>query len=64
MLGKLGASSNRAHFAGASRETEFYAGVGVGLAMTKNIGLRLEYEDFGKLSDVAGTSNSRARTWA
>ena len=59
LLGKLGATSNRASFAGASNHTDLLAGVGVGYSMTKNLGLRLEYEDFGKLSNVSSGNNSR-----
>ena len=33
--------------------------MGVGYSMTKNLGLRLEYEDFGKLSNVSSGNNSR-----
>lgn len=34
-------------------------GVGVNYSMTKNIGLRLEYEDFGKLSDAGSNNKGR-----
>lgn len=61
LLGKLGAASNRAHFSGASNHTDWLVGVGVGYSMSKNLGLRLEYEDFGKLSDVSTGDNSRGR---
>jgi OOP family OmpA-OmpF porin len=59
LFGKLGASSNRPRFSGASDHTGLLAGVGVGYRMTKNIGLRLEYEDFGKLSDDSNGNNTR-----
>jgi OOP family OmpA-OmpF porin len=59
LFGKLGASSNRPRFTGASDHTGLLAGVGVGYNMSKNIGLRLEYEDFGKLSDDSSGSNTR-----
>jgi OOP family OmpA-OmpF porin len=59
LLGKLGAASNRAHFAGAQKNTELLAGVGVGFGMTKNLGLRLEYENFGKLSKSGTGEDSR-----
>jgi len=60
VLGKLGAAANRPHFAGASNHTDLLAGVGVGYTMTKNVGLRLEYEEFGKLSNSAG-SNTKGK---
>lgn len=59
LVGKLGASSNRSHFAGATNHTDLLAGVGVGYRMSKNLGLRLEYEDFGKLSDSGNDSRGR-----
>jgi OOP family OmpA-OmpF porin len=61
LLGKLGASSNRSHFAGSSRHTDLLVGAGVGFKLSKNAGLRLEYEDFGKLSDNNPGNNSRGR---
>jgi len=61
LLGKLGAASNRPDFSGASNHTDWLVGIGVGYSMTKNLGLRLEYEDFGKLSDVSTGDNSRGR---
>ena len=64
LLGKLGAASNRAHFSGASNHTDWLVGVGVGYSMNKNLGLRLEYEDFGKLSDVSTGDNARGRNLA
>lgn len=59
LLGKVGAVSNRAHFSGASNRTDLLLGVGVGYAMSKNLGVRLEYEDYGKLSDNGNGNNSR-----
>lgn len=61
LLGKLGATSNRSDFAGASNHTDLLAGLGVGYSMTKNVGVRLEYEDFGKLSKAGTGSDSRGR---
>lgn len=50
LIGKLGATSNRPHFAGSSNHSDLLVGLGVGYSLTKNVGVRLEYEDFGKLS--------------
>ena len=61
LLGKLGATSNRSYFSGASNHTDLLAGVGVGYSMTKNVGVRLEYEDFGKLSKNSTGNNARGR---
>jgi len=59
LLGKLGAAASRPHFTGASDRTDMLIGIGVGYSLTKNLGLRLEYEDFGKLSKVSTGSTSR-----
>jgi OOP family OmpA-OmpF porin len=60
LIGKLGASTNRADFAGASDHTDVLVGLGLGYSFTKSVGMRLEYEDLGKLSD-AGVGNSRGK---
>ncbi len=59
LLGKVGAAANHPKFAGASNHTDLLLGVGVGYGLTKNLGLRLEYEDFGKLSKTSTGNNSR-----
>ena len=46
-------------FSGTARENDLLVGVGIGYSFNRNVGLRLEYEDFGKLSDVASGNNSR-----
>jgi OOP family OmpA-OmpF porin len=58
LLGKLGATSNRPKFTGASNKTDLLLGVGIGYSMTKNLGVRLEYEDFGKLSKSSAGGDS------
>jgi OOP family OmpA-OmpF porin len=50
LMGKLGAALNRPEFAGSSDRSSLLVGVGVGYTLSRNVGLRLEYEDFGKLS--------------
>ncbi|MDP1671583.1 MAG: outer membrane beta-barrel protein [Burkholderiales bacterium] len=59
MLGKLGVASNRPHFAGSSNRTGLLVGVGVGYTLSRNVGLRVEYEDFGKLSKNNIGSNTK-----
>lgn len=59
VFGKLGAAANRPHFSGSSRRTDLLVGVGVGYTFTKNIGLNLEYEDYGKLSKSDNGTNAR-----
>lgn len=59
LLGKLGLAANRTRFAGTTNYKDLLVGVGVGYSFTKQFGLRLEYEDFGKLSNQGGANNSR-----
>ena len=58
LLGKLGATSNRPKFSGGGNHSDLLLGLGVGYTMTKNVGLRLEYEDFGHLSNSSIGGNS------
>ncbi len=61
LLGKLGATSNHAHFADSSRRTSLLAGIGIGFNINRNLGLRLEYDDFGKLPNTGTGDNSQGR---
>lgn len=53
MFGKLGVSRNKASYPGATTRTSTLYGIGGSYALSQNMGLRLEYEDFGRLSDAA-----------
>lgn len=59
LFGKLGATENRPDAAGMGNHTAVLLGVGVGYSLSRNVGVRLEYEDFGKLSDANGSSRGR-----
>lgn len=59
LLGKLGATSNRPQFAGAGDHTDLLVGLGVGYSLNRNLGLRLEYEDLGRLTKTSVTGNTR-----
>jgi len=59
LLGKLGAANNRPDAAGNGNNTAVLIGVGVGYSFNRNVGMRLEYEDFGKLSDASGSSRGK-----
>lgn len=61
LIGKLGAAWNRPEFAGSSNNTELLVGVGVGYSVNKNLGVRLEYENFGKLSDANSGGDSKGQ---
>lgn len=64
LLGKLGVTRNDADFVGAERKTSTLAGVGVGYAFLPNVGLRLEYEDYGKLASTGVGSDNKGRNVA
>lgn len=59
LLGKLGAAFNRPQFAGADDRTALLVGLGVGYSLSRNVGLRVEYEDFGRLSKGGVGSGSK-----
>lgn len=64
LFGKLGATRNHIKFGNSSRRTGLLAGVGLGFKPTQNIGLRVEYEDFGKLpTDMTGVS-TKVTNWS
>jgi len=51
VLGKFGVSSNRTGFAGTDDRRQALVGIAVGYTINKNLGLRLEYETYGKIAD-------------
>jgi len=59
LLGKLGVAMNRPQSAGLSDRTDLLMGLGVGYTLSRNVGLRLEYEDFGKMAKNGIGSDSR-----
>ncbi len=72
LMGKLGATSNStgdltatvgttSATAKGTSNTDLLAGVGAGYNFTKNLGVRLEYENFGKLGSG---SSIRADNWS
>jgi OOP family OmpA-OmpF porin len=77
LMAKLGASRNHvgggnftvAGFAapiGGTSKTSLLAGAGAGYDFTKNVGVRLEYENFGKFCGSCGPTNNaiKASNWA
>ena len=62
IFGKLGATRNHIKFGGSSDHTDLLAGVGIGYNFTPNVGVRLEYEDFGKLPAVGG-NKTKVTNW-
>lgn len=59
LLAKLGVARNNAEVFGAQQKTSTLAGVGVGYELNQRVGLRLEYEDYGKLSNTGAGSNNK-----
>jgi len=64
LIGKLGATSNRSNNSGSSSRSEALVGVGIAYTISKNVGLRLEYEDFGKFPKNNSGNESNASNLA
>ncbi len=61
LLAEVGASQNRSHFLEASSKTDLLLGLGVGYSFNKNVAMRLQYEEFGKLSSVGTGDNPNGK---
>ncbi|MDO8351270.1 MAG: outer membrane beta-barrel protein [Gallionella sp.] len=61
--GKLGATENRTTLPGAGRHSDILWGLGVGYNFNKNIAVRFEYEDFGKLPTDNAGNRWKATNW-
>jgi OOP family OmpA-OmpF porin len=59
LLGKLGVASNRSRLSSSADHSDMLVGVGIGYTINKNLGVRLEYEDYGKLPTDNLGNNSR-----
>jgi opacity protein-like surface antigen len=60
LIGKAGVASNRARVAGASDHADALVGIGVAYAVNRRFGLRLEYEQYGRVAGPGGPFNDRA----
>jgi OOP family OmpA-OmpF porin len=49
---------------GNGNKSDLLAGIGIGYNFNKNIGVRVEYEDMGKLSKVDNGSSIKGNNWA
>jgi OOP family OmpA-OmpF porin len=74
-FGKLGITSNHltmsgactpanCYTAGSGNKSDLLAGLGVGYNINKNIGVRFEYENFGKLATIQNGSSIKGDNWA
>src|SRR5260370_20248388 len=57
LMAKAGAASNRARVAGSSDHADALVGIGVAYTLYRHVGLRLEYDPYGRL---AGPGSRRA----
>ena len=59
LLGKVGIAANRSDGSDFGNHSDLMLGAGVAYSLNKNVSLRLEYEDFGKLgNNNAGNSSA------
>jgi OOP family OmpA-OmpF porin len=63
IFAKVGATANRTTLANSNRHSDILLGVGLGYNFNKNIALRLEYEDFGKLPNDINGNSWKATNW-
>jgi hypothetical protein len=60
LMAKAGAASNRTRVAGSSDHADALVGVGVAYAVNRRFGLRLEYEQYGRVAGPGSPFNDRA----
>lgn len=63
IFGKLGLTENFTIRAGSSRHMDLMAGVGIGYNVSKDISVRFEYEDFGRLPNPPGITSVSVSNW-
>jgi len=64
LMAKAGVASNRTRVAGSKDHADALVGIGVAYAVTRRFGLRLEYEQYGKIEAPGGAFNDRASNLA
>jgi outer membrane scaffolding protein for murein synthesis (MipA/OmpV family) len=64
LMAKAGAASNRARVAGSSDHADALVGIGVAYTVDRHVGLRLEYEQYGRLAGPGSGFNDRANNLA
>jgi len=60
LMAKAGAASNRTRVAGSSDHADALVGIGVAYAVNRHFGLRLEYEQYGRLAGPGSGFDDRA----
>ncbi len=60
LIAKAGVASNRTRVAGSSDHADALVGIGVAYAVNRRFGLRLEYEQYGRVAGPGSPFNDRA----
>jgi opacity protein-like surface antigen len=60
LFAKAGAASNRTRTPGSTDHTDALVGIGVGYTINRHVGVRVEYEQYGRLAGPASGFNDRA----
>ena len=60
LMAKAGVASNRTRVAGSSDHADALVGVGVAYTVNRRFGLRLEYEQYGRVAGPGSPFNDRA----
>jgi OOP family OmpA-OmpF porin len=60
LMAKAGPASNHTRVAGSSDHTDALVGIGVAYTVNRHVGLRLEYEQYGRLAGPGSPFNDRA----
>lgn len=63
VFAKVGATENHTTLPGSGRHSDILWGVGAGYNFNKNVALRFEYEDFGKLPTDINGNRWKATNW-
>jgi len=60
LIAKAGVASNRTRVAGSSDHADALVGIGVAYVVSRRFGLRLEYEQYGRVAGPGSGFNDRA----
>ena len=60
LMAKAGVASNRTRVAGSNDHADALVGIGVAYTVTRRFGLRLEYEQYGRVAGPGSGFNDRA----
>ncbi len=60
LMAKAGVASNRTRVAGSNDHADALVGIGVAYTVTRRFGLRLEYEQYGRVAGPGSPFNDRA----